>query len=226
MARYTYVISDIHGQYDALMKIIKQIEFTGDDELYILGDVIDRGPKSMECIEWIMAQDNVLTLLGNHELILYDCYMHDSTAVYHSLTEMRERISPIEQKAIIKWIEEMPECKLISVNEKRFYLNHTQAVSPKYFTEELTDRLFPDYARYQEYDNLDIKDIICVHGHIPTMEMRRWNGQEKSSSIWKNKSGTIIDIDCGAGYPEEGGKLGCLRLNDMKEFYVDEYNDG
>lgn len=73
MARYTYVISDIHGQYDALMKMMEQIEFTEEDELYILGDVIDRGQKSTECIEWIMAQNNVLTLLGNHELILYDC---------------------------------------------------------------------------------------------------------------------------------------------------------
>ena len=41
-----------------------------------------------------------------------------------------------------------------------------------------------------------------------------------SVDIWKNKSETIIDIDCGAGYPRKGGKLGCLRLNDMKEFYV------
>ena len=150
MARYTYVISDIHGQYDALMKMMEQIEFTEEDELYILGDVIDRGQKSTECIEWIMAQNNVLTLLGNHELILYDCQVHDAIAVYHSLTEMRERLSPIEQKAIVQWIEEMPECKLISVNRTRFYLNRTQAVSPEYFTEELMDRMFPDYARWRK----------------------------------------------------------------------------
>ena len=47
------------------------------------------------------------------------------------------------------------------------------------------------------------------------MDMRRWNNQKKDSSIWKNKSETIINIDCGAGYQKEGGKLGCLRLNDM-----------
>ncbi len=35
-----------------------------------------------------------------------------------------------------------------------------------------------------------------------------------------NKDKSIIDIDCGAGYPKEGGCLGCLRLNDMREFYV------
>lgn len=221
MARYTYVISDIHGQYDAFIKMMEVIAFVDEDELYIIGDVIDRGPKSMECIKWIMERDNVLTLLGNHELILYDTYIHDAQAVYHSLTEVRETLSEAEQKAVLQWIEDMPECKLIKVGGKQFYLNHTQAVSPDYFKEELTDRMFPEYSKYENYYNLTIKDIICIHGHIPTMEMRRWNGQPKDSSIWKNKSGTIIDIDCGAGYPKEGGKLGCLRLNDMKEYYVE-----
>lgn len=69
MARYTYVISDLHGQFDALIKLLDKIEFGYDDELYILGDVIDRGPKSLECVKWIMEQDNILTLLGNHELL-------------------------------------------------------------------------------------------------------------------------------------------------------------
>lgn len=220
MARYTYVMSDIHGQFDALMKMMEQIGFTDEDELYIIGDVIDRGAKSVECIRWIMNQDNVLTLLGNHELILYDTYLHDAMPVYHSLTEVRA-LSDNEQKAIMKWIEDMPECKLVKVNGKQFYLNHTQAVSPEYFKEELTNRMFPEYSKYEAYNNLTIKDMICIHGHIPTMEMRKWNGQPKYSTIWKNKSETIIDIDCGAGYPKEGGKLGCLRLNDMKEFYVD-----
>lgn len=221
MARYTYVISDVHGQFDALMEMLRVIKFTEEDELYILGDVIDRGPKSIECIKWIMMQDNVLALLGNHELMLYDTYIHDAQAIYHSLTEIRENMSKEEQQNIMKWIEDLPECKLITINGKKFYLNHTQAVSNDYFKEELVDRMFPDYSTYDNYNDLTIKDIISIHGHVPTMEMRRWNNQKKDSSIWKNKSETIIDIDCGAGYPKEGGKLGCLRLNDMQEFYVE-----
>jgi len=53
------------------------------------------------------------------------------------------------------------------------------------------------------------------------MQMRAWHKQERSNKIWKNKDGSVIDIDCGAGYAEQGGCLGCLRLNDMKEFYVE-----
>lgn len=221
MARNTYVMSDIHGQFDSLMKMLEKIQFSDEDELYILGDVIDRGPKSMECIKWIMEQDNVLALLGNHELMFYDGYINNGPALYNGLAEFRENISEEDQNKIIKWIEDMPECKLITVNGKKYYLNHTQAASPKYFEQTLTDRMFPDYEIYKKYNNLTIKDIICLHGHIPTMEMRRWHSQKKSNLIWKNKSGTIIDIDCAAGYPKEGGCLGCLRLNDMTEYYVE-----
>lgn len=221
MSRYTYVISDIHGQYDALMKMLELINFGYDDELYILGDVIDRGEKSLECIRWILDNDNVLTLLGNHELIFYDNYVHKAPAFYHTLTQARKNLSETEMKEVVEWIENLPESKLIKKAGKHFYLNHTQALNPHYFEEELADRLFPDYERYKAYYDMECKDVISIHGHIPTMEMRKWYNQEQSNHIWKNKDGSIIDIDCGAGYPKQGGCLGCLRLDDMKEFYVD-----
>lgn len=220
MARYTYVISDIHGQFDALMQMMSLINFGKEDELYILGDVIDRGSKSVECIQWIMNQGNILTLLGNHEFVLYTALLYKAPAVCNSIKQIRECMNVGEQYAVMKWIEDMPECKQILVNGKRFYLNHTQIATWDYFKEEISDRMFPNYARYREYNNLTLKDNICIFGHIPTMELRKWNGQERESSIWMNKSNTIIDIDCGAGYPKEGGLLGCLRLNDMKEYYV------
>ena len=221
MARYTYVISDIHGQMQALMNMLKKVHFGYDDELYILGDVIDRGPNSIECIQWVMAQDNVLTILGNHELLFYDNYIHNAPAVYHTVEEVRSFLSKEQQEEIIAWIENMPECKIISVNGKNFFLNHTQIPSKEYFQKELTDRLFPDYSIYKDYNSTMVKDLICVHGHIPAQQMRMWNNQSKNNRIWKNRTETIVDIDCGAGYPKEGGCLGCLRLNDMKEFYVE-----
>lgn len=42
MARFTYVISDIHGQYDAFMSMLTQIDFTEDDEMYIFWTGINR----------------------------------------------------------------------------------------------------------------------------------------------------------------------------------------
>lgn len=220
MARHTYVMSDLHGQYEAFTNMLHMIQFTEEDELYILGDVIDRGTHSIECIKWILEHDNVLTLLGNHELLFYDAYIHNAPALYNCLTEVRERLPAAEQAEIVKWIADMPECKLVTVNGRQFYLNHTQAASNEYFKTDLTDRMFPEYSIYQKYNDLTVKNITCIHGHIPTIQMRKWHNQKETHTIWKNKSGSIIDIDCGAGYPGSGGQLGCLRLNDMLEFYV------
>ena len=42
-----YVISDIHGHYDEFMKMLKMIDFKDEDILYVLGDCIDKGSKSV-----------------------------------------------------------------------------------------------------------------------------------------------------------------------------------
>ena len=39
-----YAVSDIHGCYDKYQELLEKINFGPDDTLYVLGDVIDRGP--------------------------------------------------------------------------------------------------------------------------------------------------------------------------------------
>ena len=39
-----YVISDLHGCYDKYIKMLEKINFGDNDYLYILGDIVDRGP--------------------------------------------------------------------------------------------------------------------------------------------------------------------------------------
>ena len=69
----TYAISDIHGCFDEFMEALELVSFGDDDELYILGDILDRGPKIDACIEWLIAHDangkesNVHFIMGNHE---------------------------------------------------------------------------------------------------------------------------------------------------------------
>ncbi|MBO4365666.1 MAG: serine/threonine protein phosphatase [Eggerthellaceae bacterium] len=69
----TYAISDIHGCFDAFEEALRIVDFSSKDELYILGDVVDRGPKVGECIEWLVSHDangkgsNIHFIMGNHE---------------------------------------------------------------------------------------------------------------------------------------------------------------
>ncbi len=68
MARYA--IGDIHGCYDEFMQLLKEIEFnSGKDTLYLVGDIVNRGPKSIEVLEWVLKNsNNVISILGNHEI--------------------------------------------------------------------------------------------------------------------------------------------------------------
>ena len=66
----TYVMSDVHGQYLSYMKMLKLIDFKDDDYLYVLGDVIDRGPDGISIIKDLMGRDNADMIIGNHEFML------------------------------------------------------------------------------------------------------------------------------------------------------------
>lgn len=72
-----YAMSDIHGQYDLFVKRINQLRpllQDGDNQLILLGDFIDRGNKSYECLklaydlEQEFGKEKVIVLKGNHEV--------------------------------------------------------------------------------------------------------------------------------------------------------------
>ena len=54
-----YVVSDIHGYYDKYTSLLSFIRFSDNDKLYILGDVIDRGPDGLKLLQDIMERPNV-----------------------------------------------------------------------------------------------------------------------------------------------------------------------
>ena len=62
-----YVMGDIHGEADRFHAMLKIIQFSEDDILILLGDVIDRGPDGISLLLEIMEMPNVIMVLGNHE---------------------------------------------------------------------------------------------------------------------------------------------------------------
>ncbi len=69
-----FVIGDVHGCNVSLHALLKQLDLTTEDELYFLGDYIDRGPDSKGVFDTIFnlrgAGHKVECLLGNHEAML------------------------------------------------------------------------------------------------------------------------------------------------------------
>jgi len=114
-----FAISDIHGCLKSFEALLKHIIFTKKDELYILGDYIDRGPDSKGVIDkiWSLQESGhtVHCLRGNHEQMLLDGLDNDvhfmswvrngggttlgSFGVNHSL------LIPQKYK---KWIRDLP----------------------------------------------------------------------------------------------------------------------
>lgn len=72
--RRVIVIPDIHGEFDMLMELLEKLEFDKESDLLIfLGDLIDRGPKSLEVVKFVVEND-FPCVLGNHEQLWVDSY--------------------------------------------------------------------------------------------------------------------------------------------------------
>jgi bis(5'-nucleosyl)-tetraphosphatase (symmetrical) len=76
-----YLIGDVQGCYDALQILLKKSHFSLDkDRLFFLGDVVNRGNKSLETLRFIRnLGDNAKMLLGNHDFHLLACALGDKT---------------------------------------------------------------------------------------------------------------------------------------------------
>ncbi len=61
------LISDIHGNLEALKEVLADIRSQNIDEIYCLGDIVGYGPNPAECIDLVEKRCKV-TLLGNHDL--------------------------------------------------------------------------------------------------------------------------------------------------------------
>jgi serine/threonine protein phosphatase 1 len=65
-----YVIADIHGNYDGFKKLLNIVKYDmkmGTDSLIILGDIVDGGRKTRQCINLALSIPNMIFILGNHD---------------------------------------------------------------------------------------------------------------------------------------------------------------
>lgn len=69
MKKRIAIISDIHGNLEAMEAVLNDIKKQDIDEVICLGDSISIGPNSKECVD-LLIDNNIKSVLGNHEIYL------------------------------------------------------------------------------------------------------------------------------------------------------------
>ena len=78
-----YVMSDIHGCYTEFIEMLQKINFGDDDELYVLGDIFDRGPQPLKVLDYILDKKNIQMIKGNHEKMFEDAIINDDYMLWY-----------------------------------------------------------------------------------------------------------------------------------------------
>lgn len=227
-------MSDLHGCYDKYIKMLEKINFSDNDTLYILGDIVDRGPDGIKIWQDILKRKNVIALHGNHDFLAYHLLkILSKSSLFDilgsgqdvgfiekyrswifdgglSTEEGFNELDESEQKKLLLHMSYMPIYEEIEVNGNKFFLSHT--VPSKERMQEFEKLLWQEFIIGEpEYEKEYFPDKFIVTGHTPT----GFIDTKYKGKIWqKNRH---IAIDCGAVF---GNSLGCICLDNFEEFYV------
>ena len=217
MSRLTYVCSDLHGHWNAY-KSIKEL-LNEDDELIILGDVIDRGDSSIKILQDIISDKRIKFVIGNHEMFLLMCYSKLNKSLNPLSHEFLVWTMPCnggsktvdqflsltkeEQADIVKYLENSYVQIVEEKNDKKFLLCHSSFIDKDKTVRTLNMKecSWEDsynavwYHPCRRNENFPLacyheyKDFIFITGHVP---VQRITGENKVVKI-KN----FVDIDFG-----------------------------
>ncbi|MCK5800725.1 MAG: metallophosphoesterase, partial [Deltaproteobacteria bacterium] len=106
----TWIIGDIQGCFDSFQVLLDRLAYRpGRDMLWLAGDLVNRGPRSLDVIRWVRAHDaQVRVVLGNHDLHLLAC----ATGVVKA--RKRDTLASIlalpshELTAVVDWLRAKP----------------------------------------------------------------------------------------------------------------------
>lgn len=222
----TYVTSDIRGEYDRFRALLAAIDLSEDDVLYILGDLVDYGEGGMELIEDISVRLNVYPIAGDHDYLAarmlcgFDRMLRDgSTPDPDYIAEMTAWVKDGGQptldafraldadarEGVLDYLCDLPLFEELTVNGIDYLAVHAGIAGYRAGTDP--DDYEPEdfFSEPVDAEYPLVEGKILLVGHAPT----------RSGKIERG-DGSVF-LDCGAG---QGGKLGCLRLEDGKEFYV------
>ncbi|MEX0700718.1 MAG: metallophosphoesterase family protein [Planctomycetales bacterium] len=153
------IISDIHGNLEALEEVLKDIGARGIREIYCLGDIIGYGPNPCECIDRVMMNCDVC-LLGNHDQgALFDPEGFNAGAERAIFWTRKQLESADKTGNGPRWefLGELPRMR----REENFLFVHGSARNP------LNEYVFPEdiYNQRKMERIFGLVDKYCFQGH-------------------------------------------------------------
>ena len=224
-----YVMSDLHGEIRCFHAMLEKIQFSDEDRLLILGDVVDRGPDPIGLLKEIMDMPNAEMLLGNHEYMMLQYMSPEATEIDHrrwnrngngpTLDGFRA-LTEEQQGEVLDFLMTRPDHLETIVAGRSFFLVHGFPGENTY--ERVWKRPEPDTTN-------PVPGHRLIVGHTPVCCLGRSEAEELSYCEALANRGEFmrifhgpgfIDVDCSCGYPIPAAALACLRLEDMMEYYV------
>ena len=226
-----YAVSNLHGNYSKFKKLLKAIAFKDTDIMYVLGDIVDYGDEGMELIGDLSIRYNVYPIVGEHDYTAVKMLSGFEKMLKSGETPDKKFIARMTEWAadggqvtldafrtldaemregIIDDLSDMTLYEEVEAGGKNYLLVHAGIAGYKEGAD--LDSLKPE-AFFTEALDLTKKyfdNVTVVVGHNPTTEDNGGDGK----IFYGNGS---IAIDCGEA---RGGTIGCIRLDDLKEFYV------
>ena len=215
-----FAISDIHGCFKPFYElVINTIKLKKSDQLFLLGDYIDRGEQSKEVIDFIIDLNrqgfDVTTLIGNHEVMLLDSYYNHEL---EPLWMMNNGASTLMSFGIdnirnidIHYLEFLNSLEYYKIVGNIIFVHagfNDQSINP------FADLPSMIWESRHSYHNPLLKDKIIIHGHRPNLI--------SNLKILIEEKANVIPIDTGCVYDKEMGYgiLTALEVNTMTLYSV------
>lgn len=223
---------------------------TEDDCLILLGDYIDRGEQSHEVIQWLIKNINnprMVILRGNHEEeFIANCDILKKIKPNNNLLDLCIKLNKkseyFDAYGTIRYLiqeykynfddlinisnlfNRMPYFYKRNINGVRFIFVHAGFIKSVENMNYNSIKEFYLYSRDEAYKIGGFSNGTIICGHTPTI--LQGDFCYNKGHIFKyyndNINCTYYNIDCGSYYRNEDSDshLACLRLDDMKEFYI------
>jgi predicted phosphodiesterase len=202
------IISDIHGNLEALDAVLADIQSQGIDTVYCLGDIVGYGPNPRECIDRVMPCR--ICLLGNHDQgALFDPEGFNAGAE-RAIFWTRKMLESGDPKGNVRRCEFLGELPRLH-REPNFLFVHGSARNP------LNEYVFPEdiYNQRKMERIFGLVDRYCFQGHthIPGVFTEDLNFLAPEEIDFKYRLGSqkaLINV----------GSVGQPRNNDNRASYV------